>query len=42
MGGLIDIPSWPLDRIRSVAFYKRDAFTTDLICCDVELHDGLA
>ena len=26
----------PLSEIDSVAFYKRDEITTDLICCDVE------
>jgi hypothetical protein len=30
----------PLARIDKVTFYKRDEFTTDLICCDVEI-DGL-
>jgi hypothetical protein len=27
-----------LSEIDSVIFYKRDALTTDLICCDVEVH----
>jgi hypothetical protein len=26
----------PLSAIRRVTFYKRDEFTTDLICCEVE------
>jgi hypothetical protein len=25
-----------MKQIRKVTFYKRDEFTTDLICCDVE------
>lgn len=28
-----------LDRIERVTFFKRDEFTTDLICCEVEI-DG--
>jgi hypothetical protein len=28
------------DQIRKVTFYKRDEFTTDLICCDVEVDNG--
>lgn len=27
----------PLFEIDAVVFYKRDAITTDLICCDVEI-----
>ena len=28
----------PLCEIDAVVFYKRDELTTDLICCDVEVH----
>ncbi|ODP35987.1 hypothetical protein [Sphingomonas turrisvirgatae] len=31
------ISNLPLDRIDAVAFYKLDALTTDLICCDIEM-----
>ena len=27
----------PISEISAVIFYKRDEFTTDLICCDVEI-----
>ncbi len=29
----------PLDQIKQVTFYKRDEFTTDLICCEVALYE---
>lgn len=28
----------PLSEIDRVVFYKRDELTTDLICCDVDVH----
>lgn len=31
----------PLAGISSVVFYKRDEITTDLICCDVALNEGV-
>ena len=31
----------PLSDIERVRFYKRDDITTDLICCEVKLHDEI-
>ena len=33
----VNIAGLPLDEIRSVAFFKRDMVTYDVICCQVDI-----